>query len=56
MLVAGAGGPGSTPKAYPPVECVFPPGETFKHYDLKWRDYRAAAVAAGDRRRTRAAS
>jgi D-alanine-D-alanine ligase-like ATP-grasp enzyme len=28
------------PKAYPPVECVLPAGETFKHYDLKWRDYR----------------
>jgi len=28
------------PRAYPPVECVLPAGETFKHYDLKWRDYR----------------
>ncbi len=27
------------PYAYPPVECVMPAGETFKHYDLKWRDY-----------------
>jgi len=40
VLVAGQAEPRSTPKAYPPVECVFPPGETFKHYDLKWRDYR----------------
>ncbi|MBV9944572.1 MAG: SET domain-containing protein-lysine N-methyltransferase [Solirubrobacterales bacterium] len=39
-LVAGQGGPRSMPKTYPPVECVLPPGETFKHYDLKWRDYR----------------
>jgi D-alanine-D-alanine ligase len=39
VLVAGQGDPRSMPKAYPPVECVFPPGETFKHYDLKWRDY-----------------
>ena len=22
------------------MECVFPPGEAFKHYDLKWRDHR----------------
>ena len=39
VLVAGQTEPGSTPKTYPPVECVLPPGETFKHYDLKWRDY-----------------
>jgi D-alanine-D-alanine ligase-like ATP-grasp enzyme len=38
VLVAGqAGHP--TPKAYAPVECVLPAGETLKHYDLKWRDY-----------------
>lgn len=23
-----------------PVEVLFPPGETFKHFDLKWRDWR----------------
>lgn len=40
VLVAGQTGSCSTPKAYAPVECVLPPGETFKHYDLKWRDYR----------------
>jgi D-alanine-D-alanine ligase len=39
VLVAGEGNPRSMPKTYPPVECVFPAGETFKHYDLKWRDY-----------------
>jgi D-alanine-D-alanine ligase-like ATP-grasp enzyme len=38
VLVAGQTGH-PMPKAYPPVECVLPAGETFKHYDLKWRDY-----------------
>jgi D-alanine-D-alanine ligase len=27
------------PHTYVPVECRFPPGETFKHFDLKWRDH-----------------
>ncbi len=27
------------PKAYNPIEFVFPPGESFKHFDLKWKDY-----------------
>ncbi|MBV9607375.1 MAG: SET domain-containing protein-lysine N-methyltransferase [Solirubrobacterales bacterium] len=40
VLVASQGDPRAQPKAYRPVECVFPPGETFKHYDLKWSDYR----------------
>ncbi len=40
VLVAGQTESRSAPKAYAPVECVLPPGETFKHYDLKWRDYR----------------
>lgn len=39
VLVAGRGDPRSMPKTYPPVECVLPPGEMFKHYDLKWRNY-----------------
>lgn len=39
VLVAGRAGPHAVPKVYPPVECVFPLGETFKHYDLKWRNY-----------------
>lgn len=25
--------------AYMPVECVFGPGEDFKHFQLKWHDY-----------------
>ncbi len=31
----------SEPIAYEPVEFVFPPGETFKHYDMKWTDFEA---------------
>jgi D-alanine-D-alanine ligase len=27
------------PVTFVPVEFVFPPGESFKHSDLKWRDY-----------------
>jgi D-alanine-D-alanine ligase len=27
------------PHAYVPVECRFPEGETFKHFDLKWVSY-----------------
>jgi D-alanine-D-alanine ligase len=27
------------PRSYPPMEVVFPPGESFKHFDLKWQDY-----------------
>ncbi len=29
----------SDPCVHMPVECVFGAGETFKHFDLKWRDY-----------------
>eukprot|EP01097_Dermamoeba_algensis_P002482 TRINITY_DN1982_c0_g2_i4.p1 TRINITY_DN1982_c0_g2~~TRINITY_DN1982_c0_g2_i4.p1 ORF type:complete len:350 (+),score=100.34 TRINITY_DN1982_c0_g2_i4:183-1232(+) len=29
----------SHPIVYQPVQCVFPRGETFKHFDLKWKDY-----------------
>jgi D-alanine-D-alanine ligase len=31
--------PGEPPLLFPPFEIVFPPGETFKHFDLKWQDY-----------------
>lgn len=27
------------PKVYRPIEFVFPPGESFKHFYLKWKDY-----------------
>jgi len=40
VLVVAQADSRAKPKAYPPVECVLPPGETFKHYDLKWRDWR----------------
>lgn len=26
------------PHCYPPIEIIFPPGETFHHFDLKWND------------------
>jgi D-alanine-D-alanine ligase-like ATP-grasp enzyme len=29
------------PFAYKPVEFCFPSGESFKHFDLKWKDYEA---------------
>lgn len=34
--------------ALAPVECRFPPGESFKHFDLKWKDYARLAVAPVD--------
>lgn len=35
--------------SYKPVEFRFPPGETFKHFDLKWLDYHGmSAVPVGD--------
>lgn len=37
VLEAGEGDEG--PRAYAPLEIGFPPGETFKHFDLKWRGY-----------------
>jgi hypothetical protein len=30
----------SQPKAYRPIEWIFPPGESFKHYDMKWVLYK----------------
>lgn len=39
----------SDPFAYSPAEFLFPPGETFKHYNLKWIDYDAMqCVPCGD--------
>jgi len=29
----------ANPITFTPVECRFPPGETFKHFDLKWTGY-----------------
>lgn len=31
--------PDGEPISYRPMECRFPAGETFKHFDLKWRDF-----------------
>ncbi len=31
--------------SFKPVEFIFPDGETFKHYDLKWVDYEKMSVA-----------
>jgi D-alanine-D-alanine ligase len=34
----------ATAWTFPPHEVVFPPGETFKHFDLKWRDFKEMAM------------
>ncbi len=39
VLVAEPGEGEGEPRVYPPLEVLFPPGETFKHFDLKWRGY-----------------
>jgi D-alanine-D-alanine ligase len=36
------------PVTFKPVEFVFPEGETFKHYDMKWVDYEQMSVKAVD--------
>ncbi len=36
------------PFAYYPVEFVFPTGESFKHFDLKWKDYEAVTCIQCD--------
>lgn len=33
------------PLTFTPVEFIFPEGESFKHYDMKWVDYEKMAVA-----------
>jgi D-alanine-D-alanine ligase len=38
LVVENADDP-AEPFAYPPAEFLFPPNESFKHYDLKWVDY-----------------
>ena len=30
---------GTEPLALPPIEVVFPAGESFKHFDLKWQEH-----------------
>jgi D-alanine-D-alanine ligase len=39
------------PITFKPVEFVFPEGETFKHYDLKWVDYEQMSVRAVEDKR-----
>jgi D-alanine-D-alanine ligase len=36
------------PITFKPVEFIFPSGESFKHYDMKWVDYERMSVAAVD--------
>jgi len=39
MLVVENADDPAAPFAYRPAEIIFPPSESFKHYDLKWKDY-----------------
>jgi len=41
VLVVENADDANEPHAYRPVEFLFPPGERFKHFDLKWKDYKA---------------
>lgn len=44
VLVAEPG-PGDTePRTWPAIEFRFPPGETFKHFDLKWVDWQGMST------------
>jgi D-alanine-D-alanine ligase-like ATP-grasp enzyme len=40
VLIAENPDDAENPIAYRPVEFLFPAGETFKHFDLKWVDYK----------------
>eukprot|EP00741_Cyanophora_paradoxa_P007043 tig00001073_g6814.t1 len=40
LVAEDAAGPEGV-HVYPPVECAFPPGEEFKHFDMKWTEYGA---------------
>lgn len=39
VLVAEPRDGDAQPEVYSPMEVLFPPGESFKHFDLKWRNY-----------------
>jgi D-alanine-D-alanine ligase len=39
------------PITFKPVEFIFPDGESFKHYDMKWIDYEKMSVAPVDDKR-----
>jgi len=46
VLVAENPDDGGAPIVYQPVEFVFPTGESFKHFDLKWKDYKSMSCIA----------
>jgi D-alanine-D-alanine ligase-like ATP-grasp enzyme len=46
VLVAENPDDGGAPIVYQPVEFVFPAGESFKHFDLKWKDYKSMSCVA----------
>lgn len=49
VLVAESETDGGRPRVYPPVEFLFPPGDSFKHHHLKWVDHqRMRAVPVFD--------
>ncbi|MDX1546426.1 MAG: SET domain-containing protein-lysine N-methyltransferase [Rhodothermales bacterium] len=48
VLVAENPDDPAAPVVYEPVEFRFPEGETFKHYDLKWKEYEGLSVALCD--------
>eukprot|EP00906_Rhabdomonas_costata_P007493 RCo010721 len=39
VLVAENPDDKESPITFVPVECKFPPGESFKHYNVKWKDF-----------------
>jgi D-alanine-D-alanine ligase len=39
VLIAENANEPCNPVTFRPIEFVFPPGENFKHYDMKWKDY-----------------
>jgi D-alanine-D-alanine ligase len=44
VLVAENPNDSNKPIAFQPVEFIFPDGESFKHYDMKWKDYARMSV------------
>lgn len=48
VLVAENAKDPSNPLVYEPLEFHFPDGETFKHFDMKWKNYHAMRVQAFD--------
>lgn len=46
VLVSEGGIDAKQPRIYPPIEVGFPPGDTFLHFDLKWRDHKNTSARA----------